>query len=146
MFPELKAPPGVSCLEVLCQGRKICVLAHPSVRYELTQVQGKGTKVRVTRSPRRARSVTPTGEEDSLRRDSGATRPGPAYLMTLSSLLVHDLQSFGLDNVRTRWRPWRLGCLETGVLMSDMGDRETPLHCLADALDSGQRRGCGVHP
>jgi hypothetical protein len=58
--------------------------------------------------------------------------------MTLSSsLLVHDLQSFGLDNVRTRWKPWRLGGMETGLLMSDMGRRETSPHCSADVSDSG---------
>lgn len=43
-----------------------------------------------------------------------------------SSLLVHDLQSFGLDNVGTKWEPWRQGGMETGVLMSDMG-AEKPL-------------------
>lgn len=46
-----------------------------------------------------------------LNEDSDRVRwPVLLHLVTPSpSLLVHDLQSFGLDNVRTRWKSERAG-------------------------------------
>lgn len=75
----------------------------------------------MTGGPRRARCVIPHSGGGQPEQRLRSQEPGPASLMTLSSLLVHDLQSFGLDNVRTGWNPWREGSVETGPFMSDVG-------------------------
>lgn len=59
---------------------------------------------------------TPQGGGRPETRLRSSQEPGPACLVTLSSsFLVHDLQSFGLDNVRTRRKPWRADGMETGL-------------------------------